>query len=472
MLTISCKKVLEDKVYDKLVPDNFFQNDGEAIAAVNAIYGSLNGTGWDYYGPGNGLFPIMQDGTTDVFAATGPGIFNDLTNFQWKVDEYNIMVNWQDIYKGISYANYILQYLPAAGKVSPDIKKRIIAEAKTGLGLFYKDLTEMWGDVPLITSFDEGLQGYPSRTSKKEVLDYAVKNLNEAIPDLPVSYGAADYGRFTQGAAYGILCKIYLQEKKWDSVNYVCDKILANGYSLDANYSSLFAAQNQNNKEFILVRLSSTDFNVGNDYPTYSLPPDFKLPDGVSIQAWNGYRVRRAFYETFDPADARRKLILTKYANTNGDTTFLNAPLDVLFMKYQIDPGAFIVFGSNDIPIIRLADILLAKSEALNELNGPNQQSVDLINQIRGRAFNNDATKLKTLADFPSKEALNEWILKERGWELYFEGHRRMDLIRHSKFLQKAQERGVTEATDKRLLFPIPQSELDANPGLVQNPGY
>jgi hypothetical protein len=473
IMNTSCKKVLEDKVYDKLVPDNFFQTDAEAIAASNAVYGALNGTGWDYYGPGNGLFPIMQDATTDIFAPTGPSGFFDLSTFSWKTDMYDLMANWQDMYKGISYSNYVLQYLPPAEKVSADLKKRIIAEAKTGLGMFYKDLTEMWGDVPLVLSFEQGLKEYPAKSPITEVLSYAKKNLFEAIPDLPVSYGQGDYGRFTRGGAYALLSKIYLQEKKWDSVIYACDQVIGTGeYVLEPVYANLFIPQNHGNKEFIIVRPSLPDFNVGNDYPTYSIPQDFKLPAGVSIQAWNGYRVRRSFYETFDPADMRAKHILTKYENTSGDTTYLNSPLDLIFMKYAIDPAAFIVFGSNDIPIIRLADILLEKAEALNQLNGPSPEAIDLINQVRDRAFGNDPSKRKNAADFASKQELDDWILQERAWELYFEGQRRMDLLRHDKFLAKAGERNVIDPTEKRKLFPIPQSEIDANPNLAQNNGY
>ena len=206
--------------------------------------------------------------------------------------------------------------------------------------------------------------------------------------------------------------------------------------------------------------------------PTYCLPPDYKLPAGVSIQIWNAYRIRRAFFESFDPADLRRALITDRYPNINGGITTIAAPGDVICMKYAFDSKAHIVFATNDMPLIRLADIILAKAEALNQKNGPNQESVDLVNQIRARAFNNDLTKNKKLSDFASKDALNEWILKERGWELYFEGHRRVDLIRHGKFLEMATARGAIDPTAKRLLFPIPQSEIDINSNLTQNSGY
>lgn len=474
-LTVSCKKQLEDKIYDRLVPVNYFNNDQDAISAANAIYGALNGTGWDYYGAGTERIQILNDGTTDIFAPrAGNGYHFNLTSFNWQPQDYAFNINWRDAYKGISYCNYILQYLPASTKVSDATKKRVIAEAKTGLGLFYKDLVELFGDVPLIKSFDEGITASPSRTAATEVLNYIAGQLTAAIPDLPASYSAGDNGRFTKGAANALLCKIYLYQKNWDGVIAAANTIISSGvYQLDqAGYSDLFIPENQNNKEFILVKQAFPDFNTGNSMPTYCLPPDYKLPPGVSIQIWNEYRVRRAFFESFDPADARKALITDRYPNINGGTTIIAPTADVICVKYAFDSKANIVFATNDMPLIRLADIILAKAEALNQKSGPTQESVDLINQIRNRAFNNDITKIKKLSDFGSKDALNDWILKERGWELFFEGHRRMDLIRHGKFLEMATARGATDPSAKRLLFPIPQSEIDINPNLVQNPGY
>lgn len=471
-ISTSCKKQLEDKIYDKLTPSNALTNDQSAIAAVNSIYGALNGTGWDYYGGGNGRIQLEQDATTDEFASpSSSGQFWQLTNLVYQPDEYNIGINWTDMYKGISDANFVIQYLPPSAGVTASLKARIIAEAKTGLGLFYKDLVEMYGDVPLIKSYSEGVSAKPARTAANDVLNYAIANLKAAIPDLPTSYSSSDYGRFTKGAAQAILVKIYLMQKDWANVITYSDMIIPN-YTLDASYSHLFSPTNQNDPEFILVKPSYPDFNVGNTYLTYSLPGDYQLPAGVNIQQWNNYRIRRSFYNTFDAADTRRALIADRYPNTNGGTTILSAPLDLLFMKYGFDTGANIVFAHNDIPIIRLADILLAKAEALNQVNGPTQDAIDLINKVRDRAFNNDITKRKKLSDFADKQTLDDYILQERGWELYFEGQRRVDLIRHGKFLTAAQARGALDVSQKRLYFPVPIAEINSNPNLVQTNGY
>jgi hypothetical protein len=124
--------------------------------------------------------------------------------------------------------------------------------------------------------------------------------------------------------------------------------------------------------------------------------------------------------------------------------------------------------SGNDVPVLRYADILLARAEALNELNGPTQQALDLINQVRTRA----GIANLTLAVATSKEVLRDLILRERGWEFYSEGKRREDLLRHDKFISLAKARGITAAADKHKLFPIPQTEIDANTACEQNDGY
>ena len=136
-------------------------------------------------------------------------------------------------------------------------------------------------------------------------------------------------------------------------------------------------------------------------------------------------------------------------------------------MMYWPDPNASGENNGNDIVYIRYADILLCRAEALNELNGPNAESISLINQVRQRAKVADIV----LGDYPTKESLRDFILAERGREFFSEGLRREDLIRHGKFISNAIERGKN-AKPYHVLYPIPQRQREANPNLAQNPGY
>lgn len=107
----------------------------------------------------------------------------------------------------------------------------------------------------------------------------------------------------------------------------------------------------------------------------------------------------------------------------------------------------------------------------MNELNGPNQETIQLINQVRNRAGLTGSDEV-ILTDFASKEDLRDPIFEERKWEFYNEGHRRTDLIREGKFVEQAVKRGVENASEHRIRYPLPQAALDANPELEQNEGY
>jgi hypothetical protein len=155
----------------------------------------------------------------------------------------------------------------------------------------------------------------------------------------------------------------------------------------------------------------------------------------------------------------------------------IKSPLGAAPLKYPEDPTGTGQDQGADYVIYRYADVLLSLSEALNELNGPNQQSIDLINSVRARAFS--PAKPVSLSSFGSKESLREYILKERGWELYFEGNRREDLIRHGKFIEYANDptkmvnRNPQKlARDKHKLYPIPSKAIFENPLMKQNDGY
>ena len=124
------------------------------------------------------------------------------------------------------------------------------------------------------------------------------------------------------------------------------------------------------------------------------------------------------------------------------------------------------VWQENDIATIRFAEVILARAEALNEINGPTQESIDLINMVRARA------KIPNLSlGAFTKESLRDHILQERNWEFFSEGKRRDDLLRHGKFISSAQDRGKP-AQEFHKLYPIPSVEITANPNLAQNPGY
>jgi hypothetical protein len=206
---------------------------------------------------------------------------------------------------------------------------------------------------------------------------------------------------------------------------------------------------------------------------------------------WNGFSVCADFYNKFDTTDARYDHMLVgpqfvlagpnagqPATDRQGDPLVftVDSPIigategnGVRILKWQVDPNQSAGDAGNDFAIFRYSHILLAKAEALNELNGATQQSIDLINQVRARCFN--PPKPIALASFSTKEALRNRILDERGYELLWENFRRQDLIRTGHWLEPWTLKPASDGAH-RVLYPIPQIQLDANPNLRQNPGY
>ncbi len=222
--------------------------------------------------------------------------------------------------------------------------------------------------------------------------------------------------------------------------------------------------ENQGNSEIILTVPCLAQPGIGNTMIAHTAESDFVTG------SWGGHLARNEFYDTFDPEDQRRTLLKKEYTSVAGD---LKAVSDgAIIAKYTPDPDRVGAWAGNDIVLHRLSEVYLTLAEALNEESGPNQESIDLINALRDRAFDSDATKQIQLSDFTTKEALRDRILDERGWELFAENYRREDLIRHGKYVSKAVDRGVENAQPFHVLYPIPQNEIDLNPNLKQNPGY
>ena len=197
-----------------------------------------------------------------------------------------------------------------------------------------------------------------------------------------------------------------------------------------------------------------------------TFPPDYPREPNQGVWAARVYFFD-SFIDTYDPNDARLEMFVQSYVSTSTGEEVAGYGVDqTLPLKYQFDPDAIGTATDSDIPEVRYADILLSRAEALNEINGPTQEAVDLVNQVRQRAGLSDFN----LADF-DQSSLRSAILQERAWEFAYEGKSRQDQIRHGVMIERAKARGKN-AQDFHQRFPIPQREIDANPNVTQNPGY
>lgn len=464
----SCKKQLTEVPKSFLSPTNFYKTDQDATQAVNAVYANLIGR----QSYPNRLFQQelweMLDENCDAIRRPGSGALNQsATNPGYAI---NI---WGGCYLGIYNASAIIDQVPKSG--SSDIKNRSVAEAKFLRALFYYYLQGLFGDVPLVTESNYAnstiTKSLP-RTPAAAVRAQMIKDLTDAISVLPATYGAADQGRATKGAAQTLLIKAYLWNKDWKNAQTVAQAIKSSGtYVLLPNYADVFGATNEFNQESIF----EINF-VSNLQPSYQHA--FYLPDSrVGVEPFKSgpwYRVYvpyHTFANSFSPLDKRAaSVIATGY---NGQPFQVDAAnqVDVWFgPKWWRLDGQERNSGL-DVYVFRYADVLLMLSEAANE-QGDVATALEAINEVRTRAGLPDLVGL-------SQDALRTAIQQERNWELVGEGHRRLDLVRWGIYIPtitaaaQAEQPALAQSYQTYYnLLPIPASQIQINPALTQNPGY
>jgi hypothetical protein len=470
-LSVGCEDALNEEVFSQLSPENFLTTQEGIKSVLDAAYAEGYLNGYSHHSVRN-----IDEWCTDIEWETGGGENRTavlMIDFTWDATVgwmYGDM--WQKPYRAIRDANTVLENLEAADM--PDNTKSLFeAEAHFVRAMSYYHLYTWFGLVPLRKSTTDELE--LPRASQEELLAFIESEMLAAIPVLPDPGSELQYGRVNKGGARGLLTKFYLNTKQWQKCVDMASEIMGMGtYGLYPDYAEMFKVQNERNQEFILVYPEIPNA-PGNNYINGAFPTAFAEDpvSGLKMQSnWNNwaaqYRLYDSFYNSFAANDKRKALILTHYINTAGDSVSLLNENNTRSFKYWPDPNAISNEHGNDIAEVRYADILLARAEALNAMNGPNQESIDLINLVRDRA----GLLGYSLADFPSKEALNDAILQERGWEFYSERMRRQDLIRMDNFISSAQARGVANAKPMHRVFPLPQAALDANPMLTQNDGY
>lgn len=470
----ACKDPLREETFSTLGPVNFYNTAEDAEALLNAAYAQSQG--WrdltrDYL--------TFNEFTTDVAIERG-GAINANTQ---PIEDFNFQTShpwldfwWARYYSAIYRANTVLDQVPNV-PMDEERKNEILAEARFLRAFNYFYLHDLWGPTPLILTSATSVSDRPTRPTKAAFDTFLENELIALSESLPIR--AKQYGRASRGAALGFLTRFYLNGKKWAEAAAAAKKVMEDGvYALydplpasGRNRNDLFATDNQFNDEFIYTihyadggAIQGSD---GNTWLSHAAPPGYKWRYTTMVNFAAQFKMRDEFMELFDdPEDERLNGFVFEYENQNGQTITLGED-DIRSFKYPEDPDGTTDVTSSDVPLMRYADILLMRAEALNELNGPNQESIDLINAVRQAAN----VHVIELIDFGSTEALRDFILDERGREFHSEFLRRQDLIRHGKFIEMARDRGKP-AEAHHVLFPIPQAEIGRNPELEQNEGY
>lgn len=460
----SCAKKLDEQVYSELAPSTLLTTEKGVSFLLNASYTYAHRSGavesWAPY-----HMSSMTAGETWGAGGSIESLWVAEIDFTWDANHGHFLSVWQVHFNSVRDANIVLDNLDNEN-FTDSFKQITEGEVHFLRGWNYASLYNWFGALPIYrSSTDDPIQ---PRASEEETRVFIEQELTLAVNTLPNQ--AAQFGRASKGTALAVLTKFYLNTKQWQKAADSAQELIDLGqYALLDNYADVFAYDNEGNEELIWA-LPKDGAIVGETSQALNaliFPPDFPRPFPS-----NGVFAARTylfddFVNSFETTDTRRNQIITEWASTTSGELVMGLGNDQSFpYKLPFEPNSTGAWAGNDIAMIRYSDILLSRAEALNEISGPTQEAIDLINEVRERA----GASTLNVADF-TKDSLRDAILQERGWEFFFEMKAREDQIRHGVFISRAQARGKN-AQDYHILFPIPQVELDANPDLQQNPGY
>lgn len=460
---VSCEDRLNEEVFSELAPETLFTTEDGLSSLLNSSYAYSHRSGivasWSNYYVGT-----MPAGECWGAGGSIESLWQNLIDYTWDSNHEQIEALWVVYFNSIRDANIVLDNLDNEN-FTEDFKQRTEAEVHFIRGWAYSELYKLFGRLPLYkSSTDDPLL---PRSSDEDTRAFIEQELSAAIDGLPAEPIA--FGRASEGAARAILAKYYLNTKQWQNAADMAGDIMDLGqYDLLDDYADVFDVGNERNEEMVwALPKNGASTTASQALNALIFPPDYPMPfSNNSVFAARTY-LFDDLVNSFEAADTRTGQIITEYVSTATNQVVQGLGNDQSFPhKLPFDPNSISFYAGNDVPVIRYSDILLIRAEALNEMDGPTQEAIDLINLVRNRA---NVTPL-TLAGY-TKDSLRGVILQERQWEFYFEGSAREDQIRQGVLISRAQARGKN-AQDHHVLFPIPQVELDANPDLEQNPGY
>jgi hypothetical protein len=506
---LSCTD-LDPVVYSEIVNDNFFKTEEQVLSAAGPAYQSLNA-----YPSPEGVWTLNQLTTDEVLIPTrgihwfNDGIFQRFHKHTWIPTDFIINNSWKATYGGITNCNRVIYLYENIQKESGEASEALITvtnELKCLRSLYYFILMDLFGNVPIVDSFNVPDGFAPKNNTRAEVFQFVESEIKKGISTLNNTVDMTTYARFNRYAAFALQAKLYLNadvyigQSRLDEAIAACDSIILQGkYEMNDDYFANFAIANEGSPENIFViPFSDLDAPHWGDetYPArmfnhhlwtlhFNGTQTFNCEQG----GWDGFCALPSHYASYEETDIRRAMWLTgQQFSYTGDTLFCNQekkgqPLiytpevnsledaaeneGARLAKYDYTDARNNQL-SNDYVFFRYADVLLMKAEALMRKNGgmATQDAADLVNLVRARAFPDDAGKLYTTLTLTLDE-----LLAERGRELSCEGWRRNDLIRFGVYNNIVDFRPEAASASYNL-FPIPQDQINANPNLVQNPGY
>ncbi|PSR15160.1 MAG: RagB/SusD family nutrient uptake outer membrane protein [Bacteroidetes bacterium] len=464
MLLSACTNILDKDpiaIYDA---GTFFQTGDDALQVLNAAYGPLlfNNDNGNYYWA---FAEITSDEAITGGDGSRPGLI-ELEAFTYtpRTEEFNTF--WKTQYEGITQSNLVLDNIGKV-EISEALRERYTGEALFLRAYYHFLLTQIFGDVPLLTALVPPDELRQPASSQAVIFAQIIADCERAAPLLPITSAASDEGRATRGAALALAAKVSLYEKNWPKVlDYVAQIKALGAYALVADYADNYGKFTQNNSESVWeIQHANLELGLGNFLNQWWA--------SRKIDGYGFAEVTPAFVEAFEPGDPRLSITVAMRNDDYFGRIYTNSFSTTRFSvrKYIQSDSVVTQKADGDInyTAIRYAEVLLWQAEALVELNRP-AEALEPLEMVRARARAQSADPATTLPAITTtnQAELRQAVRHERQVELGFEMHRFFDLVRWdiAADLLPGFEAGKHE------VFPIPQTEIDLNPLLVQHPGY
>lgn len=519
----SCYKGLDKFPANTLTSENAYKDEAGYKKVLARVYGSMvltSQTAPATAGAGNGDVKGVDEGFSDFFRNywTAQDMSTDMAKWKWadpglydmqfnKWDAANPLV--EGLYGRcqliITYANEFLrestpEKLASRGITgsAADNIAQMRLEVRFVRAYQYWVLMDFYGKPGFTTDADQVGKFNPRQIDRISLFAYVEKELKEIEAGL-LPARSNEYGRADKAATWALLARLYLNAQVYtqdttthqlgaarftDAITY-SKKVIDGGYTLMNNYQWLFLADNDQNNTEAIWTLNYDGLQSQTYGGATSLINGTSLGGSVDINGlggWGALRVTEKIPALFPDVSGtidKRALFYTA-GQTLEMTDYFDYSTGFAVTKFRNrtrtgalghDPGR--TFSDVDIPIFRLAEMYLIYAEAVKRggTGGSEAQAITYLNLIRQRAYGN------TNGNISSYDT--DFILNERGRELYWEGFRRTDLIRYNRYWEgtylwpwKGGVKNGTAFSSNRTLFPIPSNQLVANPNLRQNPGY
>jgi hypothetical protein len=431
-------------------------------------------------------FSLMSHPTDEIIPPTrgtdwgDNGVWRTVHAHTWDPTHSWVLNTWNQMNERAFKCNQILASSPSTQQA---------AEAKALRAFYSYHVMDLYGVLPF-REVDEGVDVDPRVFTRAEAFDRVIADLEEALPNLPDIGPDATNSVASKAVANTLLARMYLNKAVYTAsdpagpysfdaadMNKViehCDAVTAAGFSLESNYFDNFTTNATS--EIIWVSPGGSPSERWGMTLHYSQNPS----------GWNGFTALADFYDTFDPADPRigyaampdgsnfsgigRGFLIGEQFNDDGTPTIdsrtqkhLSFTRDVPLSGASTDKGIRVIkYHPADLGkyiILRYGEVVLMKAEAIMRGGTSSETAVDVVNSLR------------TARGAPTISSVDESSMyDEIGFELYWEGWKRPHMVRFGRFTDEVQF--VTNTSPHTVIFPIPQSALDSNPNLTQNPGY